>query len=64
MWDESLIKPVGLIAEVPFLKQLGVYKMVRLPVQNLAESYPEASEYFFFTKAKLAMVEQIVQSIR
>lgn len=64
MWDESLIKPVGLIAEVQFLKQLGVYKMVRLPVPNLVEAYPEASEYLFFTKAKLTMVEQIVQCIR
>ncbi|KAL5477144.1 hypothetical protein EMCRGX_G023894 [Ephydatia muelleri] len=64
VWDESLIKPVGLIAEVQFLKQLGVYKMVRLPVSNLAEAYPEANEYLFFTKAKISMVEQIVQSIR
>ena len=64
MWDEALIGPVGLIAEVQFLRTCGVYKMVRLPIPNLTEQYLDANEYFFFTRPKLHLIEQIIEAIR
>ena len=64
MWDEALIGPVGLIAEVQFLRQHGVYKMVRLPVPNLTEQYPDANEYLFFARPQMNLTEQIVEAIR
>lgn len=64
IWDEALIGPVGLIAEVQFLRQHGVYKMVRLPVPSLTEQYPDASEYLFFTRPKLYLVDLIIDAIR
>ena len=64
MWDEVLIGPVGVIAEVQFLRKQGVYKMVRLPAPNLTEQYPDANEYLFFTRPKIQLVEMIIEAIR
>ena len=64
VWDEAVIGPVGLIAGVPFLRSHGVYKMVRLPITNLTEQYPDANEYFFFTRPKLHLTQQITEAIR
>ncbi len=64
VWDEALIGQVGLIAEVQFLRQHGVTKMVRLPAHNLTESYPDASEYLFFTRPLIHFVDLIIEAIR
>lgn len=64
MWDEALIGQVGLIAEVQFLRQHGITKMVRLPALNLTDSYPDASEYLFFTRPLICFVDQIIEAIR
>ncbi len=64
MWDEALIGQVGLIAEVQFLRQHGVSKMVRLPALNLADNYPEASEFLFFTRPLIRFVDHIIEAIR
>ncbi len=64
VWDEALIGPVGLVAEVQFLRQHGVYKMVRLPIPNLTEQYPDANEYLFFTRPRLYLVDQIMEAIK
>ena len=66
MWDEVVIGPVGLIAEVPFLLGLGVFKMVRLPVNNSVasiEDYKEAQEFIFFVRPQLHVMEQIIAAI-
>ena len=64
MWDEALIGQVGLVAEVQFLRQHGVSKMVRLPAVNLTETYPDASEYLFFTRPLIRFVDLIIEAIR
>lgn len=64
VWDEALIGQVGLIAEVQFLRQHGVTKMVRLPAMNLTETYPEANEYVFFTRPLIRFVDMIIEAIR
>lgn len=64
VWDEQLIGQVGLIADVLFLKELGVHKMVRLPTPNLTEEYKDLNEFFFFVRPQLCFVEQIMDAIR
>lgn len=65
MWDESLIGPIGIIAEAPFLMNLGVIKMVRLPVPRVAdvENYKDASEFVFFVRPHLESVDLIMEAI-
>ena len=64
VWDEALIGKVGLIAEVQFMRQHGVTKMVRLPATNLTEAYPEANEYVFFARPLIRFVDLIIEAIR
>ena len=64
MWDEAVIGQVGLFAEVQFLHQHGVSKMVRLPAPGLTDTYPDAQEYIFFTRPLIRYVEYIVEAIR
>lgn len=65
VWDELLIGPIGMIAEVPFLLQLGVFKMVRLPVPRVAdtEAYKDASEFVFFIRPQLEAVDLVMEAI-
>ena len=65
MWDEPLIGPVGVIAEVLFLLQLGVYKMIRLPARCVADvdAYKEAQEFVFIVRPHLAVMDQIIEAI-
>ena len=65
IWDESLIGPVGLVAEVPFLLQLGVFKMVRLPVTKVAEidSYKDVQEFIFLVRPEMRVIDEIVAAI-
>ncbi len=65
VWDESLIGPIGMIAEVPFLLQMGVFKMVRLPVRRVAdnEQYKEASEFVFFVRPELDAMDLLLEAI-
>lgn len=65
VWDESLIGPIGMIAEVPFLLQSGVFKMVRLPVPRVADTdqYKEASEFLFFVRPQLQAVDLVMEAI-
>ena len=64
VWDEALIGQVGLIAEVSFLRQHGVYKMVRLPTPSLTEQYPDANEYLFFVSPTIRFVDMVIDAIR
>ena len=64
VWDEHLIGQVGLIADVLFLKELGVHKMVRLPTPQLTEEYKDLNEFYFFIRPKICFVEQIMEAIR
>lgn len=64
VWDEQLIGQVSLIADVHFLKELGVQKMVRLPTPHLTEEYKDLNEFFFFVRPKIRFVEQIMDAIR
>ena len=64
IWDEQLIGPVGLIADVHFLKELGVQKMVRLPIPQLTEEYKDLNEFYFFVRPQLRFVDQIMEAIR
>lgn len=64
VWDEALIGQVGLIAEVQFLRQHGVSKMVRLPSPKLVDSYPDANEYIFFIRPLIRFVDLIIEAIR
>jgi hypothetical protein len=64
VWDEALIGQVGLIAEVQFLRQHGVMKMVRLPALNLTDTYPDAGEFLFFTRPLIRFVDLIIEAIR
>ena len=64
MWDEQLIGQVGLIADVHFLKELGVHKMVRLPAPQLTEEYKDLNDFYFFVRPQLRFVEQIMEAIR
>ena len=63
VWDDVLIGPVGLIAEVPFLMGQGVTKMVRLPVSRVADQYKETQEFIFIARPKLSVVEMIIEAI-
>ena len=56
---------MGLVAEVPFLLQLGVFKMVRLPVAKVAtiEAYKDVQEFIFLVRPELRVIEEIVASI-
>ena len=65
VWDESLIGPVGLVAEVPFLLQLGVFKMIRLPVERVAEidQYKDVQEFIFLVRPHLNVVKDIISAI-
>lgn len=64
MWDEALIGQVGLVAEVQFLRKHGVAKMVRLPAPDLTSSYPDASEFLFFIRPLIRIVDLIIEAIR
>ena len=55
---------MGIIADVHFLRKHGVYKMVRLPVPRLTEQYPDANEYYFFTRPTFQLVDLIMEAIR
>ena len=59
-----MIGPIGMAADVHFMKQQGVCKMVRLPVKNLTESYPEPQEYYFIAQPKISVVDMIIEAIR
>jgi hypothetical protein len=65
VWDESLIGPIGLIAEVQFLIQLGVFKMTRLPIERISdlEQYKDVQEFVFLVRPQLSLVESIVSAI-
>ena len=65
VWDQALVGPIGLIAEVPFLLQLGVFKMIRLPVNRVADidQYKEADEFVFFVRPMLNIVDLIANAI-
>ena len=65
IWDEPLIGPIGLIAEVPFLLSLGVSKMIRLPVKEIAriDQYKEAQEYVFIVRPQLGVMQDIIEAI-
>lgn len=65
IWDEPLIGPIGLIAEVPFLLGLGVSKMIRLPVKEIArmDDYKEAQEYVFIVRPRLDVMKDIIEAI-
>jgi hypothetical protein len=64
VWDELLIGQVGLIADVHFLKELGVHKMVRLPAKQLTEEYKDLNDFYFFVRPQLRFVDQIMEAIR
>ena len=55
---------MGIIADVHFLRKHGVYKMVRLPVPRLTEQYPDANEYYFFTRPTFQLADLIMEAIR
>ena len=65
VWDQSLIGPIGLVAEVPFLLEHGVFKMVRLPASRVSEidQYKEADEFLFFARPIPENVDLIVEAI-
>lgn len=56
---------MGLVAEVPFLLQLGVFKMVRLPVTKVAEidSYKDVQEFIFLVRPEMRVIDEIVAAI-
>lgn len=65
IWDEALIGSVGLVAEVPFLLQLGVYKMIRLPVERVTdlEPYKDVHEFVFLVRPELSVIDDIVKAV-
>ena len=64
VWDKDLIQPMSLIADASFVRKGGITKMVRLPVPNLTEQYPDAQEYIFLVRPSLSIVEMVVDAIR
>ena len=64
VWDNDLIAPVGMVADVQFLREHGVSKMVRLPVIDLTRSYPDEDEYLFLIRPQLALVNSVIEAIR
>lgn len=55
---------MSLIADASFVRKGGITKMVRLPVPNLTEQYPDAQEYIFLVRPSLSIVEMVVDAIR
>ncbi len=64
VWDSELIAPVGMIADVQFLREHGVSKMVRLPVVDLTKAYPDEDEYLFLIRPQLGVVSGVIEAIR
>ncbi len=53
-----------MIADVQFLREYGVSKMVRLPVVDLTKQYPDEDEYLFLIKPQLSVVTSVIEAIR
>ncbi len=63
VWDNELIAPVGMVADVQFLREHGVSKMVRLPAIDLTKASAE-DEFLFLIRPQLSLVNDVIQAIR
>ena len=64
IWDPDLIAPMSIIADATFIRKSGVSKMVRLPIPNLTERYPDAVEYLFLVRPSLSSIDLVMKAIR
>ncbi len=53
-----------MVADVQFLREHGVSKMVRLPTVDLTKAYPDVDEYLFLIRPQLSLVNDVIEAIR
>lgn len=55
---------MSIIADATFIRKSGVMKMVKLPVPQLTDHYPEAMEFLFLVRPSLSVIDLVIKAIR